>query len=204
MDLARAADTHPEWFFRGNGSTLVACGQPLPQPDFALGGGEEPEVVGLYVIADDGTPCRLGWALGNEFTDQRLHGAGPRAFVAQAKLRTSAVGPELLLGELPAQVQGTSRLRRGGQVVWEKPFATGEANMAHSIAQLEANHFSTRCSGGPATCTCTSWAPAWSRPPKGRGPAGRRVRDQRLDRSGLPLSTRCERVSWTAPKVRVL
>ena len=32
-------------------------------------------------------------------------------------------------------------IRRNGETVWEKPFLTGEANMSHSIANLEAHHF---------------------------------------------------------------
>ena len=34
-----------------------------------------------------------------------------------------------------------SRIRRGETVRWEKPFVTGEANMCHSLANLEYHHF---------------------------------------------------------------
>ena len=30
---------------------------------------------------------------------------------------------------------------RAGTVVWQKPFLSGEDNMSHSIANLEAHHF---------------------------------------------------------------
>jgi hypothetical protein len=134
------AGVQPEWFFRGNGSSLVASGQPLAAPDFSLDGGEEPEVVGMYVIADDGTPCRLGWALGNDFTDHVMERQN-YLYLAHSKLRPTAVGPELLLGELPPEITGTSRILRGGKVLWEKPFVSGEANMSHSVANLEHHHF---------------------------------------------------------------
>ena len=42
---------------------------------------------------------------------------------------------------LPADINGMSRIRRGKEVIWEKPFLSGEQNMAHSIANLEAHHF---------------------------------------------------------------
>jgi hypothetical protein len=45
------------------------------------------------------------------------------------------------VGELPADIRGTSRIRRNGAVVWEKPFLAGEANMSHSFANLEHHHF---------------------------------------------------------------
>ena len=45
------------------------------------------------------------------------------------------------LDDLPREVRGTSRILRGGAVLWEKPFLTGEANMTHSLANLEHHHF---------------------------------------------------------------
>ena len=48
------AGVQPEWFYKGDGSWLVGPGQPLPLPSFALDGGEEPELAGLYLIDDKG------------------------------------------------------------------------------------------------------------------------------------------------------
>jgi hypothetical protein len=53
----------PEWFYKGDGSTLVAPGGDLMSPSFALDGGEEPEIVGVYVIDAQGAPARVGFAL---------------------------------------------------------------------------------------------------------------------------------------------
>src|SRR4029453_7175141 len=47
----------------------------------------------------------------------------------------------LLLGELPEDIRGTSRIVRDGETLWERPFITGEANMSHTIANLEQHHF---------------------------------------------------------------
>ncbi|HUZ65962.1 MAG TPA: AraD1 family protein [Acetobacteraceae bacterium] len=130
----------PEWFYKGDGSIIAAPGAPIPSPSFALDGGEEPEVVGVYIIAADGTPCRLGFALGNEFSDHVTEREN-YLYLAHSKLRACAFGPELLLGTLPEDLRGASRIRRGGSVLWEKPFISGEANMSHTIANLEAHHF---------------------------------------------------------------
>jgi hypothetical protein len=62
-------------------------------------------------------------------------------WLAHSKLRMAALGPELLLGDLPADVRGYSRIWRDDAVLWARPFATGEANMTHSIANLEHHHF---------------------------------------------------------------
>lgn len=130
----------PEWFYKGDGGIVAAPCAPLDSPEFALDGGEEPELVGLYVIGPDGTPHRLGFAIGNEFSDHVTERRN-YLYLAHSKLRACAVGPELRTGELPRDLRGTSRIRRDGRVLWEKPFLTGEANMCHSLANLEYHHF---------------------------------------------------------------
>ena len=130
----------PEWFYKGDGGIVVAPGAPLPSPAFALDGGEEPELVGLYLIGPDGTPHRLGFAVGNEFSDHVTERQN-YLLLAHSKLRACAIGPELRTGELPHDLRGSSRIRRGGEVLWEKPFVTGEDNMCHSLANLEYHHF---------------------------------------------------------------
>ncbi len=130
----------PEWFYKGDGSILVAPGAPLSMPGFAQDGSEEPEIAGIYLIDEEGNPARIGFTLGNEFSDHVTERHN-YLWLAHSKLRQAALGPELLLGALPADVRGTSRIIRDGAVLWEKPFLSGEANMSHSIANLEHHHF---------------------------------------------------------------
>jgi hypothetical protein len=135
-----AVGAQPEWFYKGDGQILVAPGEPLAMPAHAEDGGEEPEIAGIYLIDEGGRPVRLGFALGNEFSDHVTE-RGNYLWLAHSKLRAAALGPELLLGDLPADVRGTSRILRQGRVLWEKPFLSGEANMSHTIANLEHHHF---------------------------------------------------------------
>jgi hypothetical protein len=130
----------PEWFYKGDGSSVVPCGAPLQSPSFALDGGEEPEIAGIYVIDAAGNPRRLGFCLANEFSDHVTE-RGNYLWLAHSKLRQAALGAELRTGALPTDVRGTSRVLRGNQVLWEKPFLTGETNMSHWIANLEHHHF---------------------------------------------------------------
>ncbi|TDR80050.1 AraD1 family protein [Paludibacterium purpuratum] len=132
--------TQPEWFYKGDGGIVVAPGQPLPSPDFALDHGEEPELVGLYLIGPDRRPYRLGFAVGNEFSDHVTERQN-YLYLAHSKLRPCAIGPALRVGPLPADLTGESRIERGGKVLWQRTFLTGEANMCHSIANLEYHHF---------------------------------------------------------------
>ncbi len=137
------AGVQPEWFYKGDGSILAAPGAPLAMPAFAEDGSEEPEIAGIYLIGDLGQPLRLGFCMGNEFSDHVTE-RGNYLWLAHSKLRQAALAPELRLGELPNDVRGISRIRRDGEVVWEKPFLSGEANMSHSIANLEHHHFKNR------------------------------------------------------------
>lgn len=129
-----------EWFYKGDGWSVVRPGAAFPVPDFADDEGEEPEIVGLYVISGDGRPYRLGYAIGNEATDHIMEKKN-YLYLAHSKLRHCAYGPELFVGALPEHVEGQVRIRRDQQVVWEKPFTTGEANMCHSLDNLEFHHF---------------------------------------------------------------
>ena len=130
----------PEWFYKGDGSGLVGPGQPLSMPDFAKDGGEEPELAGIYLIGPNGTPFRIGLCLANEFSDHVTERHN-YLWLAHSKLRQAALGPELLVGAPPEHIEGTSRIMREGTTLWEKPFLSGEANMSHTLANLEAHHF---------------------------------------------------------------
>lgn len=130
----------PEWFYKGNGLCVVPSGHPLVSPRFALDGGEEPELAGLYVIDPDGNPFRVGFAIANEFSDHKMEKIN-YLYLAHSKLRASAYGPELLISELPDHLQGHSSIIRKDKVVWQKDFLTGNANMSHNIANLEHHHF---------------------------------------------------------------
>jgi hypothetical protein len=130
----------PEWFYKGDGSQIVGPGRPLTIPAFAQDGSEEPEIAGIYLIGPDGTPFRIGLCLANEFSDHVTERHN-YLWLAHSKLRQAALGPELLVGEPPEHVEGTSRILRNGSVLWEKPFLSGEANMSHSLANLEHHQF---------------------------------------------------------------
>ncbi|SEJ65557.1 hypothetical protein SAMN05192553_107102 [Cyclobacterium xiamenense] len=130
----------PEWFYKGNGLCVVPSGKPLVSPSFALDGGEEPELAGLYLIDPDGKPFRAGFAIGNEFSDHKMEKIN-YLYLAHSKLRQSAYGPEMLISELPDHLQGRSAIKRGNAVIWEKEFLTGNANMSHNIENLEHHHF---------------------------------------------------------------
>jgi hypothetical protein len=138
--LPGCVGVQPEWFYKGDGSSMVAPYSPIRVPAFALDAGEEPELVGIYLIRSDGTPCRLGFAIGNEFSDHITERQN-YLWLAHSKLRDGSFGPELFIGKLPSALQGVSRILRKGQKIWEKSFFTGEENMSHSIANLEHHHF---------------------------------------------------------------
>ena len=130
----------PEWFYKGCGTILKAHGQPMSVPPFADDGGEEPEIAGAYIIAPDGCPRRVGLAIGNEFSDHVMEKKN-YLYLAPSKLRDCAIGPELIVGADLRDVSGTVAIERNGKTVWSRSVATGEANMSHSLANLEHHQF---------------------------------------------------------------
>ncbi|CRM05331.1 Fumarylacetoacetate (FAA) hydrolase family protein [Pseudomonas sp. 31 R 17] len=140
---AGQAGVQPEWFYKGDGSTVVRPGAAFPVPPFAEDAGEEPEIGGLYVIGPDSKPYRVGFAVGNEFSDHIMERKN-YLYLAHSKLRSCSYGPEVRVGELPQHLSGTSRILRNGEEIWRNEFLSGEANMCHSLENLEYHHFKYR------------------------------------------------------------
>ncbi|MBI3453443.1 MAG: FAH family protein [Rhodospirillales bacterium] len=143
----------PEWFYKGDGSCVMPPGAPLTMPAFALTGGDEAELAGLYVVADDGTPWRVGFALANEFSDHTVERQN-YLYGAHSKLRVCSIGPELLTGPLPDDIRGQSRLIRDGRPIWQDEILSGEANMCHSLRNLEHHHFKYAMFRRPGDAHC--------------------------------------------------
>jgi hypothetical protein len=63
-------------------------------------------------------------------------------YLAPSKLRSCAIGPELIIGEVEfSDVPGVVTVFREGHVLWTKAVWTGEKNMCHSVRNLEHHHF---------------------------------------------------------------
>lgn len=131
----------PEWFYKGIGTCLRAPNAPLDVPGHACDGGDEAEIAGAYVIDDQGNPWRVGLVQANEFSDHVLE-AKNYLYLAHSKLRACSIGPEIVIGgDLSHSVSGQARIERAGKVIWSAPLASGEANMSHTLANLEHHHF---------------------------------------------------------------
>lgn len=137
---AGEAGVQPEWFYKGDGGILRAHGEPLTVPAFADDGGEEPEIAGAYLIGPDGTPYRVGFMPGNEFSDHVMERKN-YLYLAPSKLRECAIGPELVTHASFQSVDGIVAVERGGDVLWSAMIYTGEKNMSHTVANLEYHHF---------------------------------------------------------------
>jgi hypothetical protein len=136
-----AVGAQPEWFYKGRGRILRAHGEELDVPEYGLDGGEEPEVAGIYVVSDTGVPYRVGFAIGNEFSDHRMEKQN-YLYLAPSKLRSCAIGPELSVGDFDfGDLAGRVTVVRAGEPLWSKEIRSGEQNMCHSLANLEHHHF---------------------------------------------------------------
>ncbi len=160
----------PEWFYKGNGTMAVAPGAPLLSPAFAKDGGEEPEIAGIYVIGDDGTPFRVGFALSNEFSDhvtERVQLSLPRAFQAQERLlRSGDPGRRSAGRHTRHRRRSCATARRCGRSRSCRARRTCRTRSPTSSITTS----STRSSASRATCTSTCSAPRRSPLPTGSGP----------------------------------
>jgi len=132
--------TQPEWFYKGTGHSIRAHGRPLEIPPFGEDGGEEPEIAGVYIVDATGNPWRIGLTTANEFSDHLMEKRN-YLYLAPSKLRTCAIGPELVIGGEFVGIDGTVGIRRKEELVWTSPIHTGAKNMAHSLGNLEHHHF---------------------------------------------------------------
>ncbi|MDA1330871.1 MAG: GguC family protein [Proteobacteria bacterium] len=132
--------TQAEWFYKGDGDWVVDPEAELIWPAYALDGGEEVELVGIYLIDETSAVRRVGYALANEYSDHIMERQN-YLYLSHSKLRHCSYGPELLIGDLPLDVQGSARLLRSNVVIWEDEWLSGDNHMSHSIQNLEHHHF---------------------------------------------------------------
>ncbi|MFP6671279.1 MAG: AraD1 family protein [Pirellulaceae bacterium] len=133
--------TAPEWFYKGNGLMLRGHHEPLDIPAFARDGGEEPELVGCYIIDPAGVPRRLGFALGNEWSDHATETIN-YLYLAPSKLRSCSVGPELNLDCNFDDLTLRCLVQRDADLLYDSgELKSGEQFMCHSLANCEDHHF---------------------------------------------------------------
>ena len=131
----------PEWFYKGNGAVLRGPYDSLELPEFALDGGEEPEIAGCYIVDGDGRPRRVGFALGNEWSDHATEKIN-YLYLAPSKLRACAIGPELILDDDFQSIELRCTVTRDGESIYDSgTLVSGEQHMCHSLANCEDHHF---------------------------------------------------------------
>ena len=134
----------PEWFYKGDGDS-VWWRPRRPCPTRLCPGWRRGSLRSWASIWDRAGRHRRTAGLrpwGNEFSDHvtekfNLSLAGPFQAVAMPVRCPGTQGP----APCSAAVTGSSRVRRGNDLVFDKPFLSGEENMSHTIANLEAHQF---------------------------------------------------------------
>ena len=131
----------PEWFYKGNGTNLKGPNEELEMPDFSLDGGEEPEIIGCYIIDFQGNPVRIGFSLGNEFSDHETEQIN-YLYLAHSKMRNCSIGPELDTRLEFKDISISCEIDRDGSKIYESGILkSGEEYMSHSLGNMEYHHF---------------------------------------------------------------
>jgi hypothetical protein len=130
----------PPWFTKGNGAHLRAHGEALTIPAFAAGGSEEIELAAVWVITPNGSPLLIGLTPGNEFCDPAMEAADAR-MRSHGKLRTCAIGPEVMIDGKFTETHGSVRIERGTKQIWSRTVATGSPLTQFSLEEIEESLF---------------------------------------------------------------
>ena len=131
----------PEWFYKGNGTNLKGPNEELEIPDFSLDGGEEPEIIGCYIIDFQGNPVRIGFSLGNEFSDHETEQIN-YLYLAHSKMRNCSIGPELDTRLEFKDISISCEIDRDGSKIYESGILkSGEEYMSHSLDNMEYHYF---------------------------------------------------------------
>lgn len=102
--------------------------------------GGKPEIAGVCIIDRTDRPRRVGLSISNEFSDHKMEKKN-YFYLAPSKLRPYATEPELVIGAALDDVEGVVSILRDGAMVWSTQIKTGEANIPHSLKNLEHHHF---------------------------------------------------------------
>lgn len=135
------AQAHPNWFFKGLGSSLHVAGDPLTVPASAVAVCEEAEVVLVHIADAEGTPRYVGYTFGNDLTDIGRFKRNP-GHLSYAKLCDASVSSWFFFGEPPRSVTGQVTIERGGATVWEGTFQTGVESMRYRLEDMMEHLFS--------------------------------------------------------------
>ncbi|MDA1016794.1 MAG: GguC family protein [Planctomycetota bacterium] len=142
----------PEWFYKGNGTILKGYQHDLEIPAYARDGGEEPEIAACYIVSNRGIPHRIGFAIGNEWSDHATEKIN-YLYLAPSKLRTCAIGPELHTEFEFDNVALSCAVRRDGKVIYTSgELHSGESAMCHSLGNCEDHHFKYAAHRFPGDC----------------------------------------------------
>ena len=79
-------------------------------------------------------------AAGNEFSDHQVEKKN-YLNLAGSKLRTCALGPELVVDPVFESVPVEVKIERADGLLWSKAFRSGVAEMCHSLENIEHHHF---------------------------------------------------------------
>ena len=125
----------PFWFLKGFAGSARLPGDPVRLGPATRGICEEAELVLVYVVRPNGTPCYVGFTFGNDFTDIVRFRAN-KAQLAYCKLYDSGVLPQLHLGRPPLKVDGVTTVYRSGKVAWSRQFETGVDRIFFDVEQM--------------------------------------------------------------------
>lgn len=126
-----------DWFYKGNGYTLVADGEPISLSSDGYGGGIEIEYALVFMISSRGLPEVVGYVLANDFSDVEMRHRHPN-LANLSKLAQTGIGRQLAVAkDIPANLMVKCDILRGnGGEKWASQGESGQGAVRYSTQYL--------------------------------------------------------------------
>ncbi|HBF28126.1 hypothetical protein [Rhizobium sp.] len=86
-----------DWFFKGNGRTVITSGDTIRLPGYAYGGGLEIEFALVLMAGQNGIPAAIGYVLANDFSDVEMRRRHPN-LANISKLSSTIMSNQMIIG----------------------------------------------------------------------------------------------------------
>lgn len=131
----------PNWFSKGNSSSLKLTGEVLRAPKNMMALCEEAEIVLIYKNNAEGHSKYCGYTFGNDLTDIGRFKYN-NGHLGYAKLCDAGVSCWFFMGPPPDVVTGNTVIEREGEKVWSGEFTTGLNAIGYEVSGMINNLFS--------------------------------------------------------------
>ncbi|MBF2717264.1 hypothetical protein [Agrobacterium vitis] len=138
-----------DWFYKGNGTTVIGTDHPLISNLNSYGCGIEIEYAAVFMINAAGDPIYIGYTIANDFSDAEMRRRMP-SLANLSKLAATSFGRFLFLAPIPTKTEIACTILRDGKPAWRVNGQLGSEAMKYSFSYLNELLFQNQSIKGDA------------------------------------------------------